>query len=259
MVESLAILLTTSYIAWFFQHHETQALYPFDRAYAAPPDPRIAETRLTTQDGESLVVWTAPPDPGHPVVFYLLGNAGSLSDRTDRFEDLLDEGFGLIAHGYRGSSGSTGNPDEASLTRDARLVATKAEAFDAALVLYGESLGAAVAIKLAQEGIGSRLALEAPFTTLPDLVDTQFPTENLGTTISEHWDNATRIRTVNQPLMILHGARDRLVPQDMGRTLYANAASADKRFIDVLGAGHGALWRDGTRQTILDFIENAGP
>jgi len=258
MIEALAIALTTSYIAWFFKHHETQALYPFDSAYSAPSDPRLSETRLTMPDGESVVVWTAAPAPGQPVVFYLIGNAGGLSDRAERFALLLDDGFGLIAHGYRGSSGSTGQPSEAALTRDAHLIARRDFGFEGPLVLYGESLGAALAIKLAQSGIGTRVALEAPFTTLPDLVDEQFPGEALGPSIAQRWNSADHIRQVAQPLMILHGQDDRLVPQDMGRALYAAAASSDKRFVDVARAGHDDLWQSEARHTIVAFIAEAG-
>jgi pimeloyl-ACP methyl ester carboxylesterase len=255
MIEALAITLTSSYIAWFFKHNETQALYPFDSEYSAPADPRLAETRIDTGDGATLVVWRAEPAEGKPTVLYLPGNAGTLSDRSERFSDFLDSGYGLVVGAYRGSSGSTGRPDEATLTTDAARVADLAAADGDKVILYGESLGAALAIKLAASGVGDALALEAPFTNFPDLVDAQYPLENIGPDIRQRWDSHTAITLVEQPLLILHGREDRVVPQAMGRALYQAAASPDKIFLDVDARGHGDLWASDARAAVFAFID----
>lgn len=87
------------------------------------------------------------------------------------FGDLLDRGYGLTALAYRGSSGSSGQPNENLLILDAKALALMEK--DRPLILYGESLGTAVAIELAAAGIGDALVLEAPFTTLSQLVASQ--------------------------------------------------------------------------------------
>ena len=255
MIDGLAIALTTSYIAWFFKNHETRALYPFDSAYSRPADPRILEDRIATADGETLVVWRAEAQDGMPTVLYLPGNAGTLSDRIDRFGDFLDAGYGLVATAYRGSSGSTGQPDETKLTADAHQIATLARAEGQTVVLYGESLGAALAIKLAADGIGEAVVLEAPFTTLPDLVDAQYPQENLGADIAQEWDSRTTISSVDLPLLILHGREDRIVPQAMGREIFEAAASTKKTFLDIDARGHGDLWAAQAKAAVMAFLD----
>ena len=73
-------------------------LYLFDPTPAPVPD-GLTETRLTTGDGETLVIWSARPRPGKPVVLYFSGNAGSLAARTRRFAAFTTRGFGLVAPG----------------------------------------------------------------------------------------------------------------------------------------------------------------
>ena len=259
MLEGLAIALTSSYIAWFFKTHETSALYPFDSEYSAPIDPRLLEQRLDTPDGETLVIWHTAAEAGKPTLVYLPGNAGTLADRSTRFSDIIDAGFGLYVAAYRGSSGSTGRPNETVLTDDALRIAGLADNEPGGLVLYGESLGAAIAVKLAARGVGDAVALEAPFTSLPDLVDAQYPLEGIGDTITQRWDSLAAIRDVRARLMIIHGREDRLVPQTMGKALFDAAGSAEKAFIDVDARGHADLWDERVQAQLFDFLDRRQP
>jgi pimeloyl-ACP methyl ester carboxylesterase len=104
---------------------------------------------LDTADGERVIVWHVPPRDGWPVFVYFHGNGGSLRWREERFHDLIDDGSGLVALSYRGYGGSSGRPTEKGLIEDAR--ATYAFAvtryFAERLVLWGESLGSALALR----------------------------------------------------------------------------------------------------------------
>ncbi|CAN0601685.1 unnamed protein product, partial [Ectocarpus sp. 12 AP-2014] len=122
MLKCALMVLSTSYFAWYFQTYETTAIYPFDASYTSPAEAgeaRLIEHRVPTHDGENLIVWRTSAVHGKPTVLYFSGNAGGLKDRTDRFRHLIDAGFGVIAPAYRGSSGSTGKPNEAALLGDA--------------------------------------------------------------------------------------------------------------------------------------------
>ncbi|NNE88317.1 MAG: alpha/beta hydrolase [Silicimonas sp.] len=255
MLKALMIL-STSYFAWYFETYETSAVYPFDPSYATPADAgegRLIEERLQTRDGETLVVWRARATNGKATLVYFSGNAGGLKDRADRFRQLIDAGYGVIAPAYRGSSGSTGSPDEMALLSDA-LSLVEAEA-GAALVLYGESLGTAVAIRLAADGFGSRVVLEAPFTSFTDLVGLQFPTEDLSELITQKWENLPHAPGVNQPLLVLHGSEDRTVPIAMGRQIFELAGSDDKQFFEVSDSGHSGLWTAEARAALFAFLD----
>jgi fermentation-respiration switch protein FrsA (DUF1100 family) len=254
MLNALFMVLTTSYVAWYMERFELAAIYPFDTTYAAPAEagvPGLIETRVATPDGAELVVWRHAAAPGKPTVVYFCGNAGTLKDRADRFRKLAERGFGVVAPAYRGSSGSTGKPDEALLVADARLVA---EGVAGPVVLYGESLGAAVAIRLGAEGLGQRVVLEAPFTSVTDLVAAQYPAEDLAHLITQRWDSLGTVGALRQPLLVLHGDADRTVPFAMGERIVAAAGSAEKSLITVRNHGHSGLWTVEVQERVYAFL-----
>lgn len=256
MLNTLLTLVATSYIAWYIERHEMATVYPFDTTHATPADagePRLTETRFTTDDGETLVVWRADPAPGRPTVLYFPGNAGGLKERGDRFRRFLDRGYGVIAPAYRGSSGSTGAPDEAALVHDALALARAENARP--LILYGESLGAAVAIRVAAEGLGARVVLEAPFTSVPELMQAQFPSERLDHLITQRWESFRVAHRITQPLLIVHGDRDPLVPFAMGQRIHDTAASRQKRLLRIAGAGHTGLWTVEVQRALFAFLD----
>jgi uncharacterized protein len=256
MLKLAVALLATSYLSWYLERFETKMVYPFDATYASPEtagEPRLAESRFPTQDGEMLVVWQAKAAPGRPTLLYLPGNAGGLKDRAQRFSRLIDRGYGVVALAYRGSSGSTGAPEEAALTADALALARAITARP--LVLYGESLGTAVAIKLAAGGIGDALVLEAPFTSLIDLVAEQYPMEKLDHLMTQRWDSGAGIGNVRQPLLVVHGVDDKLVPIGMGRQIFQQARSDAKTFVEVSGRGHNGLWTVEMQSALYTFLD----
>src|SRR5215813_9421106 len=113
--------------------------------------PEAEEVVLDTADGERVIVWHIPPRGDRPVILYFHGNGGALRYRVDRYRALTQDGTGLVLLSYRGYGGSTGTPTEAGLMADAEA----AYAFAAArypakqIVLWGESLGTAIAVALA--------------------------------------------------------------------------------------------------------------
>src|SRR5215472_13014432 len=113
--------------------------------------PEAEEVALDTADGERVIVWHVPPRENQPIFLYFHGNGGSLRWREERFRALISDGSGLIALSYRGYGGSTGRPTEKGLLADAAAAYTFAIARYPAdrIVLWGESLGSAVAIALA--------------------------------------------------------------------------------------------------------------
>lgn len=261
MGKLLLVALTAGYLAWFVQRYETRLVYPFDDTYTAVTEigePRLSEFRHRTADGESLVVWAGAGAPGEPTVLYLPGNAGTLAGRAQRYRALLDQGYGVVAFAYRGSSGSTGSPTEAALTSDARAIVAALPEFlgrePGPLLLYGESLGSAIAIRLAAEGTGDGLILQSPFTSIPDIVRAQYPVEDVAHLFREVWDSRARVGAVRQPLLVLHGTADDLVPLAQGETIHAEAGSRRKTFVPLEGVGHNIAWNRDAAGPIFAFL-----
>jgi fermentation-respiration switch protein FrsA (DUF1100 family) len=174
------------------------------------------------------------------------------------YRTFLDQGYGVVSFAYRGSSGSTGTPTEAALTADAQAVVAAIPQFlgrdPGQLILYGESLGSAVAIKLAAWGTGDGLILQSPFTSIRDIVRAQYPQEDVAHLFREVWDSRARIGEVRQPLLVVHGTTDRLVPFIQGEAILAEAGSRDKRLVALEGVGHNVAWTRDAAGPIFAFL-----
>ena len=170
----------------------------------------------------------------------------------------------MIAPAYRGSSGSTGTPSEKALTRDAAHIYGNLGKLvrgltPAATVIYGESLGSGIALKLvAQHNTEQPLAivLEAPFSSLSDVVRHTNPQlEPLVGRMESTWNSREHAAALTAPLLVLHGTDDPLIPIAQGRQVLETAASAAKIFHAVRGAGHNDIWRSDTLPVLWRFID----
>lgn len=240
---------------------EQAMIYPFDTARALPPA-GLHEAWFES-GGQQLVLWVAPPREGKPVILYFHGNAGNLANRSGRFVRFVERGYGVVAMGYRGSSGSGGRPSETALSFDAARLFTRIDDYAGAapVILYGESLGTGVVVAVLERAAAQPAAviLEAPYTSIADVALARDPRlEPLVARMKNRWDSMARAAALSPPLLVLHGDRDALIPMAQGRQLFAAAPSQDKQFVAVRGAGHNDLWRSDTLPRLWAFIDSRG-
>jgi uncharacterized protein len=241
-------------------------MYAFQRKLMYFPDarrtvpmaaglPQAEEVTFASSDGEKLLAWHAPPRRDKPVVIYFQGNAGALDLRVGRFQWLLADGTGLLALCYRGYGGSSGRPSEQGLIRDAIAAYDFAAARYAPqrLVLWGESLGTAVAIALAAEHQVGGLVLDAPFTSAADVGAAAYRLVPVRALIKDAWRSDLRIARVQAPILVLHGERDRVVPVRFGQALF-ELANAPKRMARFPGGGHVDLDDHGAVAVVQEFL-----
>ena len=259
---AVPFILLLTYSEWFLRTNEMQSIYPFNGTRVAPAEAgedRLREVTLETPDGEVLILWVGAPENATATIYYLPGNAGNLATRTDRFSHFLDLGYGVVALAYRGSSGSSGRPNEAALSSDALMVFdalhTLTGAADGAVILYGESLGTALATKIAIQRNADGVILEAPFTSIRDLAKIQYPDIDLSDVLTQFWDTAAIISDMDEPLLILHGTDDKLVPIAQGQTVFELAGSAQKWMESLSGVGHQGLWTDDALAALYEFLD----
>jgi fermentation-respiration switch protein FrsA (DUF1100 family) len=225
-----------------------RALMYFPDTVRMTPDeadfPQASEVALTTADGVRVLAWTVPPKPGKPVVLYFHGNGGSLAHRVPRFRKLIDDGTGLVALSYRGYGGSDGSPTELGLIADGRAAYDFARTTypDARLVLWGESLGTGVAVAVAAQQKVDAVILEAPFTSAADVAFAAYPVLPVSLLMKDPFRSDARIGGVTAPVLIMHGARDRVVPFRLGERLFA-MANEPKQFVRFPDGGHEDLDR----------------
>ena len=239
-----------------------RALMYFPDTARTPPAaaglPQAQEILLDTADGERVIVWHLPPRGGRPVVLYLHGNGGALSHRSERFRALTADGTGLVAVDYRGYGGSTGHPTETGLTIDAETAyAFAAERYPAArIAVWGKSLGTGVATALAAERPIGRLVLEAPFTAAVDLAARRYPFVPVRWLMKDQFRSDLHIAMVAAPLLVLHGARDPIVPIEYGERLFG-LAHEPKRFVRFAQGEHEDLDRFGALATVKAFLDDS--
>lgn len=213
------------------------------------------EVVLDTADGEHLIAWYVPPQSERPLVLYLHGNGGALVHRAARFRALVAGGLGLLAIDYRGYGGSTGSPSEAGL----RIDAETAYAFAVArsrpdrIAVWGESLGTGVAVALAAKHPVGHLVLEAPFTSAADVAALRYPWVPVHWLMKDQFRSDERMASITAPLLVLHGARDQVVPIALGERLFG-LARGPKRFIRFPEGEHEDLDRFGAVDAALAFL-----
>jgi len=241
-------------------------MYIFQRALMYFPDttrtspaqaglPQAQEIKLTSADGETLIAWHIAPRGEKPVVIYFQGNAGASNLRAERFKWLTANGTGLLALSYRGYGGSTGPPSEDGFIRDARAAYDFASARNPAkrIVLFGESLGTAVAIALAAEREVGGLILDAPFTSAADVGAAAYPFAPVRWLIKDQFRSDQRIVRVSAPILVLHGERDSIIPISFGERLFALARDP-KRMVRFPQGGHVNLDDYGAAKAVKEFL-----
>lgn len=227
---------------------------------AAAGLPRAEEVTLDTPDGERVIVWHVPPKDGKPVHLYFHGNGGALRHRLERFHALTADGSGLVALSYRGYGGSTGHPTEAGLIADANTAYDYTVARYPAdrIVLWGELLGTGVAVAVAAEKPVSRLILQSPFTSTADIGAARYWFVPVRLLMKDQFHSDERISKVTAPVLVMHGAVDRVVPISLGERLY-ELIRAPKKFVRFPSAGHLDLSAYGANEVALEFISDEAP
>ncbi|MCY4406241.1 MAG: alpha/beta hydrolase [Rhodospirillaceae bacterium] len=237
--------------------------YP-DRTRPTPADsgvPELAPVALDTADGLSLLAWYAPPrEADAPSLIYFHGNAGHIGMRGFKVRAYLNAGLGVLLTTWRGYSGNPGTPTEDGLYADGRAARAFLRArgcSDDHQVLYGESLGTGVAVHLAREATPAALVLEAPFSSVVDIASGRFPLLPVGPLIVDRFDSAAKIGKVAEPVLIVHGERDRTIPVRLARKLHKRAREP-KEAVFIPDADHADLPEFGLPTYVLEFLARHG-
>jgi uncharacterized protein len=206
--------------------------------------PGAEDVVLDTEDGLRLGAWLLPGPARGPAVLVCNGNGGDRSLRAPLAAALSSLGLSVLLFDYRGYGGNPGSPSEHGLAADARaaqaFLAARPEVDPNRIVYFGESLGAAVVVRLALDFPPAAMVLRSPFTSLTDVGRLHFPWLPVAAVLTERYPSISRINRLTAPLLVIAGERDSLVPANLSRRLYESAGEP-KRFLLVPGADHNSL------------------
>ena len=221
---------------------------------------------------DKLAIWWLPPsDPAAPTLLYLHGTFRNLYRNYPKIEALRAAGFGVLAVDYRGWGDSTPIiPSEKTIVADADVAwaeFVRHQPEPKKRVIYGHSLGGAVAIDLASRKHGgsdyAALIVESTFTNLADLAASAAgPVGPIAVWISgESFDSLAKIGRIDAPILMLHGDHDNTVPVALGRKL-RDAAPAGVHWVEIPGGSHSRLHEDAPetyRQALTALIAALPP
>jgi fermentation-respiration switch protein FrsA (DUF1100 family) len=258
-------------LVFLFQSH--LVYYPgLGRELAATPRAYgldYEEATIVTEDGERLHAWWMPAREARGAVLLFHGNAGNISHRLDYALMFRRLGYSTLLVDYRGYGRSTGSPSEDGLYRDAlaswRWLVAGRGLRPADIVLYGESLGGAVASWLAAHLAASTpaaqpraLVLASTFTSITDLGAQIYWFLPVRLISRLGYDNLAHLQRVALPVMVIHSRGDEIVPFAHGERLYA-AARGPKQLLELQG-GHNdgfVFLREDWTAALAGFLERA--
>jgi fermentation-respiration switch protein FrsA (DUF1100 family) len=224
--------------------------------------PNLVDCWVIAEDGIKIHGWFAPNDSAIATLVIAHGNAGNLSHRIDIIRALQKVGFNVMMFDYRGYGRSEGAPSENGIYKDGRAAfdyVCKLPKVDTdRIILWGTSLGGAVAIDVAIHRKAAGLILEATFTSAKDFAAVHYSFLPIRYLLKSEFNSIDKIPGIHIPLLMIHGTQDGIVPIRLGKELFA-AANEPKEFYEIANADHNdTYFIGGVRYfgRVRDFVLN---
>ena len=233
--------------------------YPGKMHEAFPQDFDLSfeDVYLETPDHVRLHGWYFPGNASRPVILFCHGNAGNISHRLDNVRRLVDHDLSVFLFDYRGYGKSTGNPSEKGIYTDGLAaydyLLHKKRLPPEKIVLFGRSLGAAVATEIALRRRARSLILESAFTSTRDMARTIPLFKLLSPFLPSHFNTLEKLSGITLPKLFIHGTRDEIVPFSLGRRLFERSPPP-KYFVSLEGAGHNDTYLVGGSRYFTTFF-----
>lgn len=234
---------------------------PSHPVQATPADVGLAyePLKLHTADGETLDAWFIPAPDARRTLLYVHGNGGNIGHRFDPIGVFHRLGLNVLIFDYRGYGASTGSPDEAGTYADALAAWTylvqRRHIPPDEIVLFGESLGGAVAAWLAERHAPAALIIYASFTSVQDMAQQLYPLLPARLLVRYRYDTRDSLARLACPVLIMHSPDDEIIPFSHGQALF-RAAHGPKRFLELRGGHNDALLvsREDYARGVAEFL-----
>jgi fermentation-respiration switch protein FrsA (DUF1100 family) len=218
---------------------------------------------IATEDGIKLHGWFVPSPAPRGVVLFFHGNAGNISHRLDSLKIFHDLNFSTLIIDYRGYGASEGRVSEQGTYRDAeaawRYLTERRGVPASQIVLFGRSLGGAVAAYLASRHAPAALVVESGFVSVPDMAAVLYPWLPARWLARIRFPTGEFLGAASCPVLIVHSRDDEIIPYDQGEALFERAGEP-KQFLTLRGDHNGAFllsgrhYRDGLDGFLLSVL-----
>ncbi|HSB30891.1 MAG TPA: alpha/beta hydrolase [Candidatus Sulfobium mesophilum] len=254
-------------IAYVYARQGAMLYFPAKEIEATPHNIGLdyQDVTLRTKDGVEISAWYIPADNARGFILFCHGNAGNISHRLDSIKIFHRLGLGVLIFDYRGYGKSKGSPDEEGTYSDAEaawdylvnILRVKPEK----IVLFGRSLGSAVAVELALRRQAGAIIMESAFTSVPDLGKKFFPLLPVSLISRYHYESISKVERVEMPKLFIHSPDDEIVPYEQGARLFERARDP-KEYLKITG-GHnegfllsGKIYVDGLDAFISEYLHD---
>lgn len=249
---------------------EEGAIGLFDQFFVFHPDPwqdqdwarrsglPLEDVWLQSADGTKLFGWYVEASASQPVLLWCHGNAGNIINRLDNLRELVRLGLSVFLFDYRGYGRSQGRPSEEGLYQDALgayLYLTRTRKIrPERLILFGRSLGAAVAGEVAVQHPASGLILESCFPSIETVAKFYYGGLPVHWLLGAEFRLMDRLPHLSLPKLFIHGEQDDIIPLELGKQVF-EAALPPKAFYMVPGADHNNVPFVGGRAYFAKLVE----
>jgi fermentation-respiration switch protein FrsA (DUF1100 family) len=248
----VAILVYAGAIVWLVARETTLVFQPGVPLGERRPATPFTSVDIHQAEGPHQLAWIVPAATGSPAapwVLFLHGQGSNLASRMNivHYEQLARLGLNVLAPEYRGFGGVPGVPSESGLGEDARsayeYLRRDLHADRRQIVIYGWSLGSAVAVTLASQVDEAAVVLEGAPSSVLAIGEQRYPFVPIRLLIRNPFDSIDRIGRIGSPVLFLHSPEDSTIPIAEGRRLFG-AAAEPKTFVEVAGGHVYASERD---------------
>jgi fermentation-respiration switch protein FrsA (DUF1100 family) len=251
----IVIVIAGVYVAFaglLFIFQSSFIYYP-ERTLSADPGNiglSFENVSFETTDRVKLSGWFIPCDSARGVILFCHGNAGNISHRLDSIQIFHQLGLDVFIFDYRGYGQSEGKPNESGTYKDVeaawQYLVKGRQCIPDKIIIFGRSLGGAVAAWQARSHKPGALILESTFTSIPDLGAKVYPFLPVKLMSRFKYDTKEYLEGVTCPVLIVHSPDDEMMPYKHGLRLF-EAANEPKEFLEISGSHNEGFIVSGKR------------
>lgn len=264
MKKALRVFLFCSYLillyTGFLYFAQTDLLFHPDLFYISPSDMGINEFReniLTSKDGTKIMTWFYPGDKSKPALLFFHGNSNQIATFIRPLKPFIEQGYPVLAMEYRTFGNTSGEISQENIMSDTAMAYDflKQEGYDK-IVAYGYSFGTAFASALTSLRPVDSVILIAPFSSLSQLVSEK-PIPLASLLLKDTYPSVEYLKDYHNPLLIVHGKQDKLIPYHHSENLYQQAKTNQKEIILSETDNHGSIYFHPTYlDKVFKFLNN---
>ena len=250
---AIALLIVVN--AYIYVKQPGMVFYPLKEIDATPKDWGLSydAVELKLADKTRISGWYLSHPQADKTLLFFHGNGGNISHRGDSIYIFHKLKFNVLIIDYPGYGKSEGSPSESGLYQSAdaawQYLISDKKVNPENIIIFGRSLGGAVATDLASRVKAGGLILESTFSSARDFIDIAFPVFSHFIYLRYSFDSLNKIKKVGTPVLVIHSPNDEIVPFELGQKLFA-AVQSEKEFLQIEG-GHN----DGFMQSIRPYMQ----